>query len=117
MSSAYKIHRATNNDLYFVLEDENGKEILSSEMYIRLDTVMEGINSVRENSAMDERYIRKTENSGKQYFVLVMANHEAIGTGELYSSKEAMEKGIELVKRTGPTAPVIDESTKSKKEY
>jgi uncharacterized protein YegP (UPF0339 family) len=117
MASAYKIRRASNNDLYFVLEGENNKELLSSEMYMRMESVMEGIKLTRDNSVMDERFIRKTENNGKPYFVLAAANKEPIGTGELYSSPEAMEKDIELIKRTGATAPVIDESSKKKKQY
>jgi len=117
MAPAYKILRATNNQFYFVLEAENGKIILSSEMYMRMESVMEGINSVRVNSVIDERFIRKTENSGKPYFILVAANKEPIGTSEMYSSRDAVEKGIESVKRNGPTAPVIDESSKRKEEY
>jgi uncharacterized protein YegP (UPF0339 family) len=117
MASAYKIHRASNNELYFVLEAENGKIILSSEMYMKNESVMEGINSVRVNSVINERYIRKTENSGKPYFVLVAGNKEPIGTSESYSSQEAMEKGIESVKKNGPSAPVIDESGEKKEEY
>jgi uncharacterized protein YegP (UPF0339 family) len=117
MASAYKIRRASNNDLYFILEGENNKELLSSEMYMRMESVMEGIKLTRGNSVMDERFIRKTENNGKRYFVLVAASNAPIGTGELYSSVETMEKGIELIKQIGPTAPVIDESNKKKKEY
>jgi uncharacterized protein YegP (UPF0339 family) len=117
MAPGYTILRATNNQFYFVLEAENGKVILSSEMYARRESVMEGIISVRANSIIDERFIRKTENSGKPYFVLVAANKEPIGTSEMYSSKEAMEKGIDSVKRNGPTAPVMDESGKRRKEY
>jgi uncharacterized protein YegP (UPF0339 family) len=117
MASAYKIRRASNNQFYFVLEAENGRTILSSEMYMRMESVMEGINSVRINSVVDERYIRKTENSGKPYFVLTAKNKEPIGTSEIYSSKEAMEKGVESVKQNGPTERVDDESGKKKTEY
>jgi uncharacterized protein YegP (UPF0339 family) len=117
MASAYKIHRASNNNLYFVLEDEKGKILLSSEMYMRMEALLEGIELVRANSGKDEKYIRKTENSGKPYFVLSAANTEPIGTGELYSSRKAMEKGIESVKRNAPAAPVIDESGQKKAEY
>jgi uncharacterized protein YegP (UPF0339 family) len=117
MASAYKIHRASNNQFYFVLEAENGKVILSSEMYMRMESVLEGINSVRINLVIDDRFIRKTENSGKPYFVLVAANREPIGTSEMYSSKAAMEKGVESVKQNGPTDKIIDESGEKKKEY
>jgi uncharacterized protein YegP (UPF0339 family) len=110
MKAVFRIHRATNNELYFVLEAENGEVILSSEMYMRNEAVLGGIESVRSNAPMDERYIRKTENSGKPYFVLIAANKEPIGTSEAYSSKAAMEKGIASVKKNAPKAAVIDEA-------
>jgi uncharacterized protein YegP (UPF0339 family) len=117
MASVYIIHRASNNQIYFVLQAENGKVILSSEMYIKIESAKNGINSVRENSKMDERYIRKIENSGKPYFVLLAANNEPVGTSEIYSSREAMEKGIESVKQNGPAAQVIDESGEKKEQF
>jgi uncharacterized protein len=117
MASTYIIHRASNNQLYFVLQADNGKVIISSEMYMKVESVNDGINSVQVNSIIDERYKRKIENSGKPYFVLLAANNEPIGTSEMYSSKEAMEKGIESVKKNAPTAQVIDESGKKKEQY
>jgi uncharacterized protein YegP (UPF0339 family) len=110
MDPVFRIHRASNNELYFVLEAENGKAILSSEMYMRKESVLEGIESVRTNAPKDERFVRKTENSGKPYFVLVAANKEPIGTSEAYSSKKAMEQGIASVKKNAPKATVVDES-------
>jgi uncharacterized protein YegP (UPF0339 family) len=117
MGSVFRIKRASNNQFYFVLEAENGKVVLSSEMYMRMESVLEGIESVRKNSIIEERFIRKTENSGKPYFVLVAANKEPIGVSELYSSQKAMENGINSVKRNAPTGQVVDESGKKKTEY
>jgi uncharacterized protein YegP (UPF0339 family) len=117
MEYVLKILRATNNQFYFVLEAENEKVILSSEMYESMESVIDGIKSLRVNSVINERIIRKTENSGKPYFVLIAENKEPIGTSEMYSSKEAMEKGINLVKKNGPNAKVIDDSGKRRKEY
>jgi uncharacterized protein YegP (UPF0339 family) len=113
MSSAFKIHKASNGQYYFVLEAENGEIVLESEMYMKKDSAVEGIESVRKNSAISDRFIRKTSNSGKPYFVLTAANNEPIGTGEMYSSKAAMEKGIESVVRNGPVAEVIDQTGSS----
>jgi uncharacterized protein YegP (UPF0339 family) len=110
MSAAYKIHRASNNQYYFVLSADNGEVILESEMYMKKESVLEGIEATRKMCAADEQFIRKTSNSGKPYFVLTAANHEPIGTGEMYSSKKAMEKGIESVKQCGPIAEVVDET-------
>ncbi len=60
-----------------------------------------GIESVRTNSPLDERYDRLESKAGEPYFVLKAVNHEVIGTSEMYSSAPAREKGIEAVKANG----------------
>jgi uncharacterized protein YegP (UPF0339 family) len=110
MPSAYRIHKASNSQYYFLLEAENGEPILESERYMKKESALAGIESVKKNSILEERYIRKTSNSGKPYFVLAAANGEPIGTSETYSSAGAMEKGIQSVKRNGPVAAVVDQT-------
>jgi uncharacterized protein YegP (UPF0339 family) len=110
MSSAYIIRKTAQNQYYFNLTAENNEKILTSEMYNHKESAMDGIQSVRINSPLDERYIRKTAVDGKPYFVLIAENRETIGKSETYSSRDAMENGITSVKRNGPKAPVVDQS-------
>ena len=44
--------------------------------------------------------------SGQFRFVLKAANHQIIGTSELYSSEAARDKGIASVKHKGPTTVI-----------
>ena len=61
-----------------------------------------GIESVRKNAPLDERFERKTSKADEPYFVLKADNGEVIGVSEMYSSKSAMENGIESVKKNAP---------------
>jgi uncharacterized protein len=99
-----------------VLELENGKALLSSEMYVSKEALLEGMELIRKNAIIPEQYVRKTENAGKPYFELIAANQEPIGTSELFASREAMEKGIHSVKNNAPRAAVVDESGEKRKE-
>lgn len=65
-----------------------------------------GIESVKKNSVLDERYDRRESKKGEPYFVLLAANKQIIGQSEFYSSAAAMENGIASVKKNGPDASI-----------
>ena len=54
----------------------------------------------------------KAGHDGRPYFVLHAANKLVIGRSQMYSSREAMHKGMASVKKNGPIAEVIDLTTK-----
>ncbi len=108
MAGKYVISKRNNGEFQFVLKAGNGETILSSEGYAAKSGCQNGIESVRSNSPDDARYQRKTSSNGKPYFTLTAANHQVIGTSEMYSSESAREGGIASVKANGPTAPVED---------
>jgi uncharacterized protein YegP (UPF0339 family) len=108
--AAYILRKAADGEFYFNLTAENNQKILASEMYKQKSKAQNGIDSVRTNSPLDDRYQRKTAADGKPYFVLVAANKQVIGRSETYSSAQAMENGIASVKRNGPGAPIKDET-------
>ena len=92
----------------FNLKAANGEIILTSETYKSKDAALNGIDSVKKNSALDEQYERKKSASSQPFFVLKARNYEIIGRSETYSSDGAMEKGIDSVKKNGPVATVND---------
>lgn len=108
MTAQYQISKAINSQYYFVLTAENNEPILTSELYWRKDGARAGIRAVMNNSQVDERYLRLTSEGGKPYFCLRAENNEKIGTSERYNTKQAMEKGIQAVKRVGASAEVVD---------
>ncbi len=108
MASAFELKRTADSQFTFTLVAANGEVILTGERYKEKWSAEDGIESVRRNAPVDDRYLRRTSADGKPYFVLVAENREIIGSSEPYSSKEALETGMASVKRNGPVAAVVD---------
>ena len=108
MSASYTIKKSTDGKYFFNLEAENNEKVLTSETYNSKQGANDGIASVRVNSPLDARYERKTSVRNQPFFVLKAANGETIGKSEEYSSLQAREHGIEVVKTIGPKAPIRD---------
>ena len=104
----FVVETGKDGQFYFRLQAENGEPILASEGYVAKAGWENGIESVKENAPLDERYERNTSTNDKPYFVLKAANGEPIGRSEMYESEASRENGIEAVKRVAPTAPVED---------
>lgn len=110
MAAKYALLKSSNDKFHFNLKAANGEVILSSQMYEAKDGALNGIESVKTNSADDANYERKTAKDDSPYFVLKAANGQVIGSSEMYSSTSAMEKGIASVKTNGPVAEVDDQT-------
>lgn len=77
-------------------------------MYKAKTGALNGIESVKTNSVLDERYDRRKSKKGDSYFVLLAANKQVIGQSQMYASASSMDKGIKSVKTNGPDARVDD---------
>lgn len=108
MPGKYELKRAKNDEYYFSLKAGNGEIILTSETYKAKSSATNGIESVKKNSALQERYECKSSPKGKFFFVLKAGNHEVIGRSEMYESEKSRDNGIESVKKNGPSANVAD---------
>lgn len=99
-----------NGEFQFDLKATNGQVILTSEGYTTKAACLNGIESVKKNAPLDERYERKEAKNGAPYFNLKAGNHQVIGSSEMYSSVAARDNGIESVKRNAPEAEIVDET-------
>jgi len=108
MAAHYELKPAAHDQFMFNLKAGNGEIILTSELYKTKESALNGIESVKSNSAHDEQFERKQSTSGKPYFSLKAKNHETIGRSEMYSSDSARDNGIESVKKNGPVATLKD---------
>jgi uncharacterized protein YegP (UPF0339 family) len=111
MAGKFVLSTTKDGQYMFNLKAANGQVILTSERYQSKDGALGGIESVRKNAGLDERYERRAASNGDPYFVLKAANHQEIGRSETYSSQAAMENGIESVKKNAPTATLEDQTT------
>jgi hypothetical protein len=99
-----------DGEFQFNLKAGNGQVILSSEGYAAKASCLNGIESVRTNSADDARFDRKESSNGKFYFNLKASNGQVIGASQMYESEASRDNGIESVKTNAPDATVEDES-------
>ena len=110
MAGKFELRTSSNGQFRFNLKAGNGQVILTSELYTEKRGALNGIESVKRNAPIDDRYERKANKSGDPYFVLKASNGQVVGQSESYSSTSAMESGIESVKKNAPDATVDDQT-------
>ena len=107
--SKFYIRQAKDGQYYFSLKSEQGSTLLSSEMYTTLKACENGIASVKKNAPEEARYDLKQSESGKFHFNLKAANHQVIGSSQMYQSEESAKNGIASVMNNAPEAEVVNE--------
>ena len=110
MAGKFHLKKSSDGQFRFVLKAGNGETILTSELYKQKASAINGIESVKMNAPLDERYERKVDKAGHPRFNLKAGNHEIIGTSEGYNSEAARDNGIESVKKNAPEAVVVDDT-------
>lgn len=108
MAGWYELNKSSDGQFHFVLKAANAETILTSELYGSIDSAKNGIASVQANSADASRYERKESSSGNPYFTLKAANHQVIGSSQMYASATARDAGIASVQSNGQTPTVKD---------
>jgi uncharacterized protein YegP (UPF0339 family) len=106
MAGIFVLKSARNGQYFFNLKASNGEVILTSEMYKAKPSALNGIESVKRNSADDKRFAKQTSASGQFYFVLKAANNQIIGNSEMYETERARDAGISSVKKTASGARI-----------
>ncbi|SFI38312.1 hypothetical protein SAMN04515618_12063 [Collimonas sp. OK307] len=110
MAGSYVLKKSVDGQYYFLLHSSNGEVVLNSEMYVAKASAENGIASVQNNSTQDDRYSRNQASNGKFYFNLKAANHQVIGSSQMYTTTSARDAGIDAVKKNGPSTDVKDEA-------
>jgi uncharacterized protein len=108
MKTAFEIKKAADGRFLFNLKGGNDQVILTSQAYETKESAEAGIASVKSNAGNDAQYEEKTGSDGLPYFVLHAANRLVIGRSQMYSSRDAMHKGIASVKHNAPIAQTVD---------
>lgn len=99
MSGVFEVYTDSAGEYRFRLKASNGQTVLSSEGYSAKAGCMNGIESVKENCKIPERFETYVDKAGKYRFRLKAANGQVIGAGEAYESEVGCAAGIESVKR------------------
>ena len=106
MIGKFEIYKDSAGEFRFRLKASNGQKILASEGYTTKAGCNNGIDSVKQNAAIDSRFLRKETQSGKYMFNLLAGNNQVIGTSETYESAVSRENGIESVRKNAPEAAI-----------
>ena len=108
MAGKFELYQDKAGEYRFRLKASNGEIIGASEGYKAKSGATNGIESVKTNAPLDERYDVFEGKSDKWYFNLKAANHQIILSSQGYSSKNGAEAGTNAVKRAAPEASVVE---------
>lgn len=108
MAGWFELSKSSSGQFFFVLKAGNGEAILTSEQYVAKGSAESGIASVQTNCTTDARYENKTASNGRLFFNLKAANHQVIGTSQMYASEQGRETGIASVKANGTSKTIKD---------
>jgi uncharacterized protein YegP (UPF0339 family) len=108
MAGWFELNKSSDGQFRFVLKADNAENLLTSELYHSKASAENGIASVQSNCGTDERYEKKLATNGMHYFNLKAANHQVIGTSQMYATAESRDAGVASVKSNGTTKTVKD---------
>lgn len=115
--------KETATGFKFDLLAGNGQVIATSEVYTTKAACLNGVDSVKTNSAGDiedqtvdnfekvknPKFEMYTDKAGEYRFRLKALNGQVIATSEGYKSKDSCENGIASVKKNAPDADIVTE--------
>ena len=107
MAGKFVVSKGKDGQDYFVLKAGNSQVILQGEGYKSRKACAAGIESVRKNAQLANRFECRTAKNGKAYFVLKASNGQEIGRSQMYKSESGCANGIKSVARHAPDAAVV----------
>jgi len=110
MPGKFEVYKDKAGEYRFRLKAANGQNILGSEGYNKKASCMNGIESVKKNSQVEERFEKNKTASGKFTFKLKATNGQVIATSQTYSSESGCSNGMKSVAECAPGASVDDQT-------
>ena len=99
--------KVTKNDKFsFSLKAMNHEIILTSQIHGTKAAALAGIASVQKHGPDEANFELKKSSSDQPYFILKAANHQTIGTSEMYSSEAAARNGIASVQKNSSSTDI-----------
>ena len=108
MAGYFELSKSSDGQFRFVLKAGNHETILTSELYKTKAAAENGIESVQKNCGEAARYEKKVAANGKHHFNLKAANHQVIGSSQMYASEAACDNGIDSLKTNGKSTTIKD---------
>lgn len=103
----FEVYQSGKKDEFrFRLKANNGQIILSSEGYSSKAACLNGIESVKKNSADLKRFNKTKTPTNMFRFSLTASNSQIIGISQNYKTERGCNNGIESVKKNAAKAEV-----------
>jgi len=111
MSHKFELYKDKAGEFRFRLKAANGQNIGASEGYKARASALNGIESVRKNSANEARFtVKQNEKTTKWYFNLKAGNGEIIMQSQAYASEATCRNGIASTQKGAASAEMIDQT-------
>lgn len=104
----FEITTRKNGEFQFNLKATNGQVILTSQGYATKANCLNGVESVKKNSADETRFDKKVASDGRPFFNLIATNGQIIGTSQMYANETNRDNGIASVMNNAPEAEIVD---------
>ncbi|HFB99617.1 MAG TPA: DUF1508 domain-containing protein [Phaeodactylibacter sp.] len=91
---------------YFRFKNNKGDIVLTSQGYSTKRTCMNGIESVRKNSQVAERFAPTVARNGKHLFNIVARNGQVVATSAKWDAKRQCTTNMTSVKKAAVKAAV-----------
>ena len=104
----FEVSVRKNGEFQFNLKATNGQVILTSEGYTTKAACLNGVESVKKNSADIKKFEKKVAKNGKPFFCLKATNGQVIGQSQMYANEKNCDNGIASVMKNAPEAQVVE---------
>jgi len=110
MAGKFELKKSKNDKFFFTLQTEEGRHLLTSEMYESKASALNGIEAVKKNSVDDARYGRLAGKDGSPYFTLKAGNGQVIGQSQMFAGEKVRDDVIAACQQHGPGALTDDQT-------
>jgi hypothetical protein len=91
---------------YFRLRNNKGEIVMKSQGYSTKRTCINGIESVRKNSQVPERFDAKVAKNGKHHFNIIARNGQVVATSSRWDVQKECKTTMTSVKKAAVKAAV-----------
>jgi uncharacterized protein YegP (UPF0339 family) len=105
----FEVYTDKAGKMRFRLTAKNGQPIVASQGYASKASCMNGIESVKKNSADENLFTKNISEGGKFSFSLKSTNGQIIATSQSYASESGRDNGIKSVMENAPIASIFEE--------
>ncbi|MGF6693893.1 uncharacterized protein YegP (UPF0339 family) [Metapseudomonas resinovorans] len=106
MSGWFELRKNTGGTWRLRLKAADAQTLLDTGVYEDRGVAEATMALFRENCVHEERFVRRIDSSGKNYFKLRADNKDIIARSHLYDSEHALQRAIETIMRVGATQMV-----------